>query len=338
MSEQQIVDVVWNPVSVERGETAIHLQRGCDPLRMRKAKVIGIKGDWAHKDVPDEFIDRMMAVVALCPQHQFVLLTKRPERAVEYATRLQAMFTDMGTFLESDLAQATRDVSHAAGHDWPQNAPLSWLNPERGEGLGGYTGEVGFPPRNVWMGVSVEDQPTADERREATLRIAALEWKTWVSYEPALGLPDWEPWFAEIDRNGEPCGPRQFHPLCIVTGGESGPKARPAHPDWFRQTRDACAEAGVGHFHKQNGEWAHNVNSPSRLRQHLVVHPDGSAHHPLTACPLAGGCWADGRVVMARVGKKAAGRMPDGVKSPLDALPWFQALSSQPIVDNSEVG
>ncbi|HEU0220749.1 MAG TPA: DUF5131 family protein [Paracoccaceae bacterium] len=41
----------------------------------------------------------------------------------------------------------------------------------------------------------------------------------------------------------------------IITGGESGPGARPAHPDWFRQVRDHCAEAGVAFFHKQNGAW-----------------------------------------------------------------------------------
>lgn len=92
---------------------------------------------------------------------------------------------------------------------------------------------------NVWIGVSVEDQATADARIPLLLQTPAAI--RFVSYEPALGPVDFrkETWTAGLD--------------WIIAGGESGPGARPPHPDWFRSVRDQCAAAGVAFFFKQWG-------------------------------------------------------------------------------------
>lgn len=85
-----------------------------------------------------------------------------------------------------------------------------------------------------------EDQTRADERHADLEALAHQGWKTFCSYEPALGPVNWNGW--EFLRQ-------------LIAGGESGPKARPPHPDWFRDARDWSAAAGVAFFFKQWGEW-----------------------------------------------------------------------------------
>lgn len=96
------------------------------------------------------------------------------------------------------------------------------------------------PMPHVWIGCSVENQRCADTRREAMSAITDLGWLTWVSYEPALGPVDWAGW-SFLD--------------WLVSGGEKGPGSRPAHPQWFRDSRDWCGEHGIAFNHKQNGDW-----------------------------------------------------------------------------------
>jgi protein gp37 len=94
----------------------------------------------------------------------------------------------------------------------------------------------------------------------------------------------------------------------IVMGGESGPNARPMHPNWVRQTRDACVEAGVPFFFKQGGEYG---TDPYKIvyNNHVIwIVPDGRYE-------MAGGgdLWDENKAaVMGRVGKKAAGHIIDG--------------------------
>src|SRR6202012_186572 len=70
--------------------------------------------------------------------------------------------------------------------------------------------------------------------------LAAQGWISFVSYEPALGPIDWSGW--EFLR-------------WLISGGESGPDARPTHPDWHRGARDFCAAHGIAYFFKQWGNW-----------------------------------------------------------------------------------
>lgn len=153
------------------------------------------------------------------------------------------------------------------------------------------------PLPNVLIGSTVEDQPRADARRQHMERIAAGGWRTFVSYEPALSLVDWAGW--------------EFLSW-LISGGESGPKARPSHPDWYRAARDFCAAHSIPYLHKQNGEWAPLINhadTPGVNSREWVNVIRGGAIRPADQCAME----RAGDVLMARVGKKAAGRLLDGV-------------------------
>jgi protein gp37 len=89
----------------------------------------------------------------------------------------------------------------------------------------------------------------------------------------------------------------------VIAGGESGPDARPCHPDWVRSIRDQCQAAGVPFFFKQWGEWAPwEPRFPADVRHERA---DGTLHEQ----PIAAGATG---CPMVRVGKKAAGRLLDG--------------------------
>ena len=144
------------------------------------------------------------------------------------------------------------------------------------------------PLDNVWLGVSTEDQATADERIPLLLQtLAAVRW---ISAEPLLSPID----LTSIKRTQAEGYMRpldgRFNKLgWIVAGGESGPKARPSHPDWFRSLRNQCAAMGVPFFFKQWGEWGPPVAEGDV--------PPGAL---------------EGRLY--KVGKNAAGRRLDGVE------------------------
>jgi len=152
----------------------------------------------------------------------------------------------------------------------------------------------GCEPRmdQIWLGTSVEDQATADERIPHLLATPAAV--RFVSYEPALGPVDFQ-WDIYTD---------DLRPNWVICGGESGPHARPSHPDWFRQVRDQCQAAGVPFFFKQFGEWSHVYDF--NAREHTQLHVDGRRKGGLLADNSPG--WE----VMSRVGKRAAGRLLDG--------------------------
>jgi len=155
-------------------------------------------------------------------------------------------------------------------------------------------------PRNVWLGTSVENQAAADERIPHLLRVPAAV--RFLSCEPLLGPLDLSAFVAcQCDAGGH-CD------LCltgaarrwVIVGGESGPNARPMHPDWARGLRDQCAAAGVPFFFKQWGEYA--VRTAVPVERVLV----GTRWEPGMADGEAN------ELVMYRVGKTAAGRMLDG--------------------------
>lgn len=141
-------------------------------------------------------------------------------------------------------------------------------------------------PAHVWIGTTVEDQQRADERLPHLLRVPAAV--RFVSYEPALGPVDFAPWFEDQRHVCARCdgeggggeGPDVWDcPRCdgdgkvgdparlswVIAGGESGPKARPSHPDWFRSVRDQCAVASVPFFMKQVTEAGRKVSIPDDL-------------------------------------------------------------------------
>jgi protein gp37 len=149
-----------------------------------------------------------------------------------------------------------------------------------------------WPLPNVWLGTSVEDQKRADERIPILLETTPAV--RWLSCEPLLGHVDISRWLKQVD--------------WVVVGGESGPGARPMHPAWARSLRDQCAAAGVPFLFKQWGDWRANY-SPDRDGPTHFVEPDGRM------VPIESGIeWASGSIPMRRIGKKAAGRLLDGVE------------------------
>lgn len=147
----------------------------------------------------------------------------------------------------------------------------------------GFVGDAPWPLPNVWIGVSVEDQATADKRIPLLLDTPAAV--RWISAEPLLAPID----LAEHGLHG---GPGQLD--WVVVGGESGPKARPMHPEWARGLRDQCSAAGVPFLFKQWGEWL-----PSDAEDQPVYR--GEHRH-------LGEHWH-----AFKIGKKLAGRLLDGV-------------------------
>lgn len=151
---------------------------------------------------------------------------------------------------------------------------------------------------NVWLGTTVEDQARADERIPALLSIPAR--MRFLSCEPLLGP-------VEIFGEGLGEGPANGGTIhWVIAGGESGPKARPMHPDWARSLRDQCAEAKVPFFFKQWGE--------SLPRDQVPAQPLTDLHNGTLVEPaewtMPGKGFQD--CPMLRVGKRAAGRTLDG--------------------------
>ena len=164
----------------------------------------------------------------------------------------------------------------------------------------------------VWLGITVVNQEEADRDIPKLLAIPAH--KRFLSIEPMLGPVD-----LERPRPGPDLG-QEGNKICqpwliqsgidwIIAGGESGPGARPAQPDWFRSLRDQCAAAGVPFFFKQWGEWIESSPLPGGdlggdLRRGNVQHMHAPGNPE--------GYYRRGDAYVRRVGKKTAGRILDG--------------------------
>jgi protein gp37 len=249
------------------------------PLKWRKPTRVFVNSmsDLFHADVDQEWIAEIFAVMAAARRHTFQLLTKRH-------ARMRHLLNDPA------FVHKIRHRAQGKGLDIPD---FTW------------------PLPNLWLGVSVENQQWADIRIPALLDTPAAI--RFLSCEPLLG-PVKLPLFEEHDdctcagggefphesHCGLTPGPAWGDLHWVITGGESGRKARPMAPQWATSLRDQCAAAGIPFFHKQNGEYA-----PTG---YLVI--GGTSKGTL----LAGDPVDDlgHRVELARVGKKNAGRELDG--------------------------
>ena len=149
-----------------------------------------------------------------------------------------------------------------------------------------------WPLPNVWLGVTAENRPMWYERVPILKQIEAA--KRFVSCEPDLGP------LGEVDLIGLDW---------IICGGETGPNARPMHPDWARSLRDQCQEAGVPFFFKQWGEWAPMGVLYAKGESRFVLNDGTSINNEQYATGEAPDKYP---CRMVRVGKKAAGRSLDG--------------------------
>ena len=276
------------------------------PLRWKKPRRIFVcaHGDLFHEAVPDEWIDRVFAVMALAPQHVFQVLTKRPKRMREWFAG--------GARPNIGVYNAAVDLlKHEGG-------TVEWTRMPRDMARTRSSGGAWWPLPNVWLGVSVENQATADERIPLLLKTPAAV--RFISYEPALGPLGLAILFPHV------YGMRNDR-FWVIAGGESGPGARPSHPDWFRSLRDQCQAANVPYFFKQWGEWLpinqmadsdvlykpapeHDPESARICKvAHSILHRDGQQygllHHKAfdqRSLPMQ----------VFRTGKRAAGRLLDG--------------------------
>jgi protein gp37 len=134
------------------------------PLRWRRPRRIFVNSmsDLFHEDVPEEFIDKVFAVMALSPQHTFQILTKRPVRMRDYLLTVQNDDKDFNRWSNAGVEITDSPCAVIDDADWP------------------------LP--NVWLGVSVEDQATADERIPLLLQTPAAV--RFLSCEPLLGPVD----------------------------------------------------------------------------------------------------------------------------------------------------
>ena len=260
------------------------------PLRWRGARRIFVNSmsDLFHENVPDEWIDKVFAVMALAPRHTFQILTKRPQRMLRYFEGLREPAAVQRAF--NVCAQSHAMVS-------AKLLPERWVDLISGI-------PRGLP--NVWLGVSVENQEAADERIPLLLQTPAAV--RFISAEPLLGLLAIGQWvgtecrhegsYSEPDTNATVCRACEELPLLdwVICGGESGPGARPMHPGWARSLRDQCVSAGLPFFFKQWGEWFGDLHSAE-----ASGFPTGAAAHR----------FSDGLTVV-RAGKKKAGSLLDG--------------------------
>jgi protein gp37 len=247
------------------------------PLHWRKPRRIFVNSmsDTFHEALPDATIDRIFAVMALCPQHTFLCLTKRPERMREWFSEWRKP-DDSGGGFEPRWC-AVSDAEYA---------------------MKGKRVTNGWPLPNVWLGVSAEDQATADERIPLLLQTPAVV--RFISAEPLLSAIDFS---------------RYMSISLIIVGGESGPGARPMHPDWVRNVRDQCEAARVPLFFKQQGEW--QFGSSLKASRNRILLNDGTLLKPDAedaTCEQRNNWRRYQPTMVARVGKRATGRLLDGVE------------------------
>jgi protein gp37 len=287
---------------------------------------VGNMGDLFHEDVEAFWLDRIFATMSLCPQHTFMLLTKRPDLMATYIRCLGER--SKGWTLE----------------DWRFPLPNVWLG------------------TTIWDQPSADravpillNTPAAKRFVSVEPMLGAVDLTPWLpgSYECALtcghregassrpevrcvqcgfqGADTYEVWGAGDTEVCPECGAGETEPVCpecgtymvqehpdtqyldwVICGGENGPGARPMHPDWARSLRDQCQSAGVPFFFKQWGEWVsfydRDIDDPDwRDCPRCDVRTERYVN-------LAGGHGFHGDRVhaMRRVGARKAGRVLDG--------------------------
>lgn len=174
-----------------------------------------------------------------------------------------------------------------------------------------------YLPGHIWLGTSGEDQQRADKNVRALLRAKSLTGAAvaFVSMEPLLGPIDLR-LVLGVDRRS-PAQPYEGGGInqgidWVIAGGESGPYARPMHPNWPRNLRDQCAAAGVPFLFKQWGEFTEYECGTDTFKGNEITLTDTGKAWPRSVNCYGG--WVEGRVHMRRVGKKAADRLLDGVE------------------------
>lgn len=202
------------------------------------------------------------------------------KKAREFATRYRVFCASLADVFDNQVPQEWRRDLWALIAATPS---LDWLlltkRPQNIDRMLPHAWNCGWP--NVWLGTTVESR---DEMLKRAHHLAAIP--------AAVRFWSCEPLLGDIGAI-----PAEIMPDWVITGGESGPGARPMHPDWVRSLRDKCAAASVPFFFKQWGDWVSENQSP-----HDIVLPSTSTYF-----------WGRQDPSVYRVGKSRAGRLLDGV-------------------------
>jgi protein gp37 len=281
---------------------------GADWHGTRRRVFCASLADWLDNEVLDTLLAELLDLIRNTPDLQWLLLTKR---IGNWRQRL----TDALAWAAIEPGRRT----------WPGLAEwiTAWLD--------------GNAPQQVWIGATVVNQAETDRDVPKLLQVPARV--RFLSVEPMLGPVEALQWLRsdcwhgsrpgpggrggvtcmDCNGNGHQC--KDLH--WVICGGESGPKARPMHPDWARSLRDQCSAAEVPFLFKQWGEWCeHDDSGLPGVRTAL----DGDPEFHSQAAKCDAFMAFDGELVtdldafrddvpyrgMVRIGKKAAGRQLDG--------------------------
>jgi protein gp37 len=292
-------DATWNPVVGCR-----KVSDGCKNCYAKTLHDLRYKAYNEGKKMPEQYAEPFEYVRLMLRRLDMPLRWKKPRRI--FVNSVSDLFHD--DVPDDFIALVMQTIREAHWHTFQvltKRAARMFAWYERWSN--DYPAFDGRLPENLWLGVSVEDQSTADDRLPYLLEIPNV--RRFVSCEPLLGpvnlraaidrdnrliYDGLDSMRTEYDQSGHtfPMAYTKLH--WVIAGGESGKNARPMHANWARDLRGQCRETGTPFFFKQWGEWCHNDQVQVSRRMSKEVWR-----------------WLDGGISL-RVGTRASGHLLDG--------------------------
>jgi len=219
------------------------------PLHWRKPSMIFVDSmsdllhPWIFDTGHETFVDEVFAIMAATPWHTYQILTKRAAIMRDYTSNPRR---------EIYVRHALQGIYNTSAHNAESTPEFTW------------------PLPNVWLGVSVENQDTADERIPLLLQTPAAV--HFISAEPLLSDLQIDYFLGKLPED-EDGAPYLEHIDWVITGCESGTRRRPAKLDWFRSLRDQTKAAGAAFFLKQMEIYGRVVHMPELDGRQWVEYP-----------------------------------------------------------------
>ncbi|HBF34965.1 TPA: phage Gp37/Gp68 family protein [Candidatus Sumerlaeota bacterium] len=255
-------------VRQERLEEPMHL---CKPATI----FVWSMGDLFRPDVADEWISHVFNTATNCPKHTFMILTKQPERMLNYVLGLKGQWIDISDGSVSKIRNNIwLGVTVCNQDEADEKIPILLATPA------------------AHRFVSIEPM------------LGGVDFL----HTPCVGQ-HWDYLTGEYEGARERT--TTSHLDLVICGGETGKNARPMHPDWVRSLRDQCKAADVPFHFKQWGEWL-PVETQDRFDPYGWSGQDNDTYHDsqVQLCQPEEGVFAD----FVRVGSKRAGHLLDGVE------------------------
>jgi protein gp37 len=226
------------------------------------------------------------------------------DQAKKAGERQRVFCASMADVFEDYNGPKNLELLNARSQLWrliEQTPNLDWLLlTKRPENILRFLPQDWDQTSRLWFGTTVENQEQANKRIPELLKVPARI--RFLSCEPLLTEVDIEKWIVSgvSESDGERAGINW-----VICGGESGPGARPMHPDWARSLRDQCGSANVAFFFKQWGDWLpHGQGFCDGYHEQRIIDP---ATGEKSSLPQHGT-----NNLIYRVGKSKAGRLLDG--------------------------